>query len=111
MLFSPFTVREVRLRGLVATGRAAQAADLAGRYPAGSGRPSPHWRVIERITTAEVVARSGDEHTAETMLTAISDAGTLRPPRQVQRIIRLASQPGVLAGQTVHQQARAAPPA
>ena len=109
VLFSPFTVREVRLRGLLATGRTAQAADLAGRYPAGSGPPSPHWRVIERITTAEVLARAGDEHAAETMLTAaISDAETLRLPHQVQRVIRLASEPGVLAGRTVHQQARAA---
>jgi len=56
-----------------------------------------------------VLARSGDEHAAGTMLTAaISDAETLRLPHQVQRIIRLARQPGVLAGQTVHQQARAA---
>ena len=56
-----------------------------------------------------MLARSGDEHTAQTMLTgAISDAETLRLPRQVQRIIRLASEPGVLPGQTVHQQARAA---
>ena len=109
VLFSPFTVREVRLRGLLATRRTAQAAELAGRYPADSGPPSPHWQVIERITTAEVLARSGDERTAETMLTAaISDAETLRLPHQVQRIIRLASEPGVLAGQTVHQQARAA---
>ena len=109
VLFSPFSVREVRLGGLLATGRPAQAAELAGRYPAEGGPPSPHWRVIERITTAEVLARSGDEHTAETMLTAaISDAETLRLPYQVQRIIRLASEPGVLAGQTVHQQARAA---
>jgi transcriptional regulator with XRE-family HTH domain len=109
VLFSPFTVREVRLRGLLATSRPAQAAELAGRYPADSGPPSPHWQVIERITTAEVLARAGDEHTAETMLTgAISDAETLRLPHQVQRIIRLASEPGVLAGQTVHRQARAA---
>ena len=43
------------------------------------------------------------------MLTAaISDAETLRLPHQVQRIIRLASEPGVLAGQTVHQQAKGA---
>ena len=109
VLFSPFTVREVRLRGLLATGRAAQAAELAGRCPADSGPPSRHWRVIERITTAEVLARSGDQHTAEPMLTAaISDAETLRLPHQAQRIIRLASEPGVLAGQAVHQQARAA---
>ena len=81
VLFSPFTVREVRLRGLLATGRTAQAAELAGRCPADSGPPSRHWRVIERITTAEVLARAGDEHTAETMLTAaVSDAETLRLP-------------------------------
>jgi hypothetical protein len=43
------------------------------------------------------------------MLTgAISDSETLHLPHQVRRIIRLASEPGVLAGQTVHQQARAA---
>ncbi|MGH3221296.1 MAG: helix-turn-helix domain-containing protein [Streptosporangiaceae bacterium] len=108
VLFSPFTVREVRLRGLLATGRADAAVDLAEHYPAGGGPPSPHWRVIERITTAEVLARAGEEHTAETMLTAaISDAETLRLPHQVQRIIRLASHRGVLAGQRVHQQALA----
>ena len=41
-----------------------------------------------------MLARSGDEHTARTMLTgAISDAETLRLPHQVQRIIRLANSP------------------
>jgi transcriptional regulator with XRE-family HTH domain len=109
VLFNPFTVREVRLRGLLATGRTAQAADLAGHCPAGSEPPSSHWRVIERITTAEVLARSGDEHAAETMLTAaIGDAESLSLPHQVQRVIRLASEPGVLTGHTVHQQARTA---
>jgi len=109
VLFNPFTVREVRLRGLLATGRTAQAADLAGHCPAGSEPPSPHWRVIERITTAEVLARAGDEHAAETMLTAaIGDAEFLRLPHQVQRVVRLASEPGVLTGGTVHQQARTA---
>ena len=109
VLFNPFTVREVRLRGLLATGRTTQAADLAGHCPAGSGPPSPHWRVIERITTAEVLARAGDKHAAETMLTAaITDAESLRLPHQVQRIIRLASEPGVLTGRTAHQQARTA---
>jgi hypothetical protein len=73
VLFNPFTVREVRLRGLLATGRTAQAADLAGHCPAGSEPPSPHWRVIERITTAEVLARAGDEH--DTGLSRIQGAG------------------------------------
>ena len=110
MLFSPFTVREARLRGLLAAGRAAQAAELAGRYPAEGGPPSPHWRVIERITTAEVLARSADERTAEPMLTAaISDAETLRlPPRSSGSSGWPASPVSWLAGQAVHQQARAA---
>jgi hypothetical protein len=99
MSCSARSVREVRLRGLLATGRTAQAVDLAGHYPVGSGPPSPHWRVIERITSAEVLARAGDEHTAETMLTAAtSDAETLRLAHQIQRIVRLAGHPGILAG-------------
>ncbi len=43
------------------------------------------------------------------MLTAaISDAESLRLPHQVQRVIGLASEPGILTGRTVHQQARTA---
>ena len=56
-----------------------------------------------------MLARAGDEHAAETMLiAAIGDAESLSLPHQVQRVIRLASEPGVLTGHTVHQQARIA---
>jgi hypothetical protein len=56
-----------------------------------------------------MLARVGDKHAAETMLTAaVSDAESLSLPHQVQRVIRLASEPGVLTGETVHQQARTA---
>jgi uncharacterized protein HemY len=107
VLFNRFTIREVRLRGLLTIGRIAQAVDLAVRYPADGCPPSPHWRVIELITAAEALARAGDEGTAETMLTAaVSDAETLRLPHQVQRIIRLADQPGILAGRATAQQAQ-----
>ena len=55
-----------------------------------------------------MLARAGDEHTAADMLSAaLSDAGTLRLPHQVQRIIRLTGQPGVLTGQPVRAQAEA----
>ena len=108
VLFNRFTVREVRLRGLLATGRTGQAVDLAENFAAGDRPPTPQWRVIERITTADVLARAGDEHTAADMLSAaLSDAGTLRLPHQVQRIIRLTGQPGVLTGQPVRAQAEA----
>jgi hypothetical protein len=109
VLFNTFTVREVRLRGLLATGRTGQAVDLAERFAADDRPPTPQWRVIERITTADVLARAGDEHTAAAMLSAaLTDAETLRLPHQVQRIIRLTGQPGFLAGQPVRAQAEAA---
>jgi hypothetical protein len=108
VLFNAFTVREVRIRGLLATGRTAQAVDLAESLTVGGEPPTPQWRVIEQITTAEVLARAGDEHTAVGMLfAALSDAEPLRLPHQVQRIIRLAGQPGMLTGQPADAQARA----
>jgi hypothetical protein len=109
VLFNTFTVREVRLRGLLATRRTGQAVDLAEGFAADDGPPSPQWRVIERITTAEVLARAGDEQTAAGMLSAaIGDAETLRLPHQVQRIIRLTGQPGDLAEPAVREQAQKA---
>ena len=108
VLCSPFTVREVRIRGLLATSRTGQAVDLAGSLAAGDRPPTPQWHVIERVTTADVLAKAGEEHTAIGMLSAaLSDAETLRLPHQVQRIIRLAGQPGVLANQPIRAQARA----
>ena len=109
VLFNMFTVREVRLRGLLASGRTGKAVDLAESFAAEDGPPTPQWRVIERITTADVLARAGDEHTAAGMLSAaIGDAEALRLPHQIQRIIRLTGRPGVLTGQPVREHAQAA---
>ncbi len=109
VLFNTFTVREVRLRGLLTTGRAGQALHLAESFAADDRPPTPQWRVIERITTADVLARAGDEHAAAALLSAaLSDAETLRLPHQVQRVIRLTGQPGLLANQPVRAQAEAA---
>jgi hypothetical protein len=100
VLFSAFTVRETRLRGLLATGRARQAIDLAETTPDGDEPPNPQWRVIERITTACVLAAAGEGHAAARMLTtAAAHAETLRLPHQVQRIIRVTAQPGALPGE------------
>jgi 8-oxo-dGTP pyrophosphatase MutT (NUDIX family)/transcriptional regulator with XRE-family HTH domain len=109
VLFNAFTVREVRLRGLLATGRAAEAAALAATA-AGDEPPSPQWRVIERITTAAVLAAAGDEPAAARVLaTAAGQAEALRLPHQVQRIIRITAQPGGLpGGDSLHAQATAA---
>jgi hypothetical protein len=109
VLFNTFTVREVRLRGLLATGRTGEAVDLAERSAADDGPPTPQWRVIERITTAEVLVRAGDDPAAAGILSAaIRDAEALRLPHQVQRIIRLTRLPGVLAGRPVRDQAQEA---
>jgi hypothetical protein len=70
---------------------------------------SPQWRVIERVTTADLLARTGDDHAAVVMLSAaLSDAETLRLPHQVQRIIRLTDQVGDFGNPTVSMQAQAA---
>jgi len=108
VLFNAFTVREVSIRGLLATGRTGQAVALAESLVAGDRPPTPQWGVIERITTANVLAKAGDEHTAVAMLcAALSDAEMLRLPHQVQRIIRLAGQPGLPTGQRVGAEAKA----
>lgn len=109
VFFNAFTVREVRIRGLLATGRKGQAVDLAEGFAAGESPPTPQWRVIERVTTADLLARAGDEHAAAGMLSAaLSDAETLRLPHQVQRIIRLTDQAGDFRNPTVRMQALAA---
>jgi hypothetical protein len=109
VFFNAFTVREVRIRGLLTTGRIGQAVDLAGGSAVGESPPTPQWGVIERVTTADLLARAGDEHGAAGMLSAaLSDAETLRLPHQVQRIIRLTDQPGDFRNPAVRLQALAA---
>jgi transcriptional regulator with XRE-family HTH domain len=109
VLFNTFTVREVRLRGFLATGQVTQAVDLAESFAADDEPPTPQWRVIERITTADVLARAGDERSAANMLSAaVGDAETLRLPHQIQRIIRLTRPPSILTWQPVREQTLAA---
>jgi len=109
VFFNAFTVREVRIRGLLATDRTREAVDLVESFTAKESPPTPQWRVIERVTTADALARAGDEHAGIGMLSAaLSDAETLRLPHQVQRIIRLTDQSGQFRNQTVRMQAQAA---
>jgi len=62
MLFSPFALREIHLRGLLATGRAGAAAALARTAP-GHTPTAPQWEIIERVTSADVLARSASPKT------------------------------------------------
>jgi hypothetical protein len=107
-LLSSFTIREVRLRGLLATDRLAAAVALAAHDAAGAA-PTPQWRVIERVTSPNVLSQAGDKSTASDILSgAVSDAETLRLPHQVQRVIRMTCLPGMLANPLVSEQARSA---
>lgn len=109
IVFNSFTVREVRLRGLLATGRTGQAVDLADNLAVGDKPPTPQWRVIERITIADVLATAGDQPAAAGMLSAaLGEAETLRLPHQVQRMIRMTGLPGFLSGATLRAQAETA---
>lgn len=109
VLFNTFTVREACIRGLLATGRSSEAVDLAESAAVGDMPPTPQWRVIERITTADVLARAGDGQAATSMLSAaLSDAETLRLPHQVQRIIRLSGLPGIADNQPLRVRAESA---
>jgi transcriptional regulator with XRE-family HTH domain len=110
VLFNAFTVREVCLRGLLSTDRPRQAVALAESFTADEQPPAPQWRVIERITTADVLASAGDARTAvEVLAGTVRDAEALRLPHQMQRIIRLAQRPAIRsAGQHLGEQAKVA---
>ncbi|MGW3568317.1 hypothetical protein ACWDSL_31440 [Streptomyces sp. NPDC000941] len=51
-LFNPFSLHEIRLRGLVSTGRAAVAMRLVEHNPLPTTVVAPQWRVIELITVS-----------------------------------------------------------
>ncbi|WP_280421955.1 helix-turn-helix domain-containing protein [Nocardia carnea] len=94
LLFQPFTLREIRLRGLLGTGRAVEAGRHLGDV---AGAPAaPQWHIIERVTTGEVLVAIGDADTAVSAFTeAIAAAERHRLPHQIQRAIRAAAQNGI----------------
>ena len=110
ILFNPFTVREIQLRGLPRTGRPHQAVALAESFTADEQPPAPQWRVIERITTADVLVSARDARAAvEVLAGTVRDAEALRLPHQMQRIIRLAQQSAICsADQHLSEQAQVA---
>ncbi|MFD6140642.1 helix-turn-helix domain-containing protein [Promicromonospora sp. NPDC060271] len=105
MLGNQFTFHEVRIRGLVATGRGSLAARLMESLPVTAQAVAPQWTVIERVTAGEVHLVNGDRDAAEeALLTALSGAEKYRLPHQAQRAIRIASRGAdavVEAGQAI----------
>jgi hypothetical protein len=92
-LFNPFSLREVHLRGLLATGRPDRAAALASVAATGNAPTAPQWAIIERITAADVLANAGEpEQAASALMEASIRAEERRLPHQLQRIIRVTAQ-------------------
>ncbi|MFJ6433348.1 helix-turn-helix domain-containing protein [Streptomyces sp. NPDC091416] len=90
-LFNPYALHEIRLRGLVSTGRAALAIRLADHGPASTTTVAPQWRVIELVTIAHVRLLAADfGGAAEFLNTALAEAVVQRLPHQLQRIVRTA---------------------
>jgi transcriptional regulator with XRE-family HTH domain len=93
---NPFSLREVRLRGLLLTDQ----RDGAERFANASsviGKPSPTWAVMERVTMAQFHLATGEKDVAESELdAAMSAARAAQLPHQVERAIRLAESAGLL---------------
>lgn len=97
MLFNSFTFQEIELRGLVATGRAANAVQIMQTNMPDAAPVAPQWHVIERVTAGQVLLAARQRDGAEDALrTALLAAETHRLPHQIQRTIRAADDSGLI---------------
>jgi transcriptional regulator with XRE-family HTH domain len=96
MLLNPFTFHEIQLRGLVSTGRAAEAVRIMQTSQVDATPAAPQWYVIERVTAGQVhlAARELDA-AGEALRAALIAAETHRLPHQIQRTIRAARDGGL----------------
>ncbi|XKK40065.1 helix-turn-helix domain-containing protein [Nocardiopsis sp. ARC36] len=96
ILFTPFSLREVRVRGLLGTGCALAAAELARARPGTGDAPAPQWAAIEAVTSADALSEVGDLTSARSLYSeALSLATRLRLPHQIQRVVRSTAKPGL----------------
>jgi transcriptional regulator with XRE-family HTH domain len=97
-LVNPFTFREIELRGLINTGRPANAVRLIHTGLPDAAPVSPQWRIIERVTAGQVLLAGGQRDEAEEALRgALTAAEVSLLPHQIQRTIR-AAEAGQLYG-------------
>jgi transcriptional regulator with XRE-family HTH domain len=95
MLVNPFTFREIHLRGLISTGRAAEAVRIMQTSHASTTPAAPQWHIIERVTAGQVHLAAGDRDGAgDALRTALTAAEAHRLPHQIQRTIRTAQDGG-----------------
>ncbi|MER0476928.1 helix-turn-helix transcriptional regulator [Streptomyces sp. Edi2] len=89
-LFNPVALYEIRMRGLVATGRPRTAIrEVECGAPTATTTVAPQWRVIELITVGRVRMLAGDARAAADLFDAATREATVqRLPHQLQRIIR-----------------------
>ena len=88
-LVNPFSLHEIRLRGLVSTGRLDRAAALTLDPPNPGLQSTPQWRVIEHIRGGQVLRRMGSHSESRTRLyAAATQAFAHKLPHQLQRILR-----------------------
>ncbi|WP_429216532.1 hypothetical protein [Kitasatospora sp. MAP12-9] len=91
-LFNAFALHEIKLRGLVATNRTRQAAELTDNAPEPTAHTTAQWRIIEHITAGRVLLLRGDSDAAQERLTAgLAGAQAHRLPHQLQRVLRVSS--------------------
>jgi transcriptional regulator with XRE-family HTH domain len=91
-LFNPFSLHEIRLRGLIATGQVDTAIRLVEHSPVLTTTVAPQWRVIELVTVAHVQLLADDRSGAmESLDIAVREAVVQRLPHQLQRIMRTAT--------------------
>ncbi len=92
MLANEFTFREIHLRGLARTGRAARAIEILRGCTATVSPAAPQWAAIERITAGDVLLAVHEREEAETALTmGLRHAYSASLPQQVQRAVRVAT--------------------
>ncbi|MER6714628.1 helix-turn-helix transcriptional regulator [Streptomyces sp. NPDC000877] len=90
-LFNPFSLHEIRLRRLIATGQVDTAIRLVEHSPVLTTTVAPQWRVIELVTVAHVQLLADDRSGAmESLDVAVREAVVQRLPHQLQRIMRTA---------------------
>lgn len=109
MLFNPFSLREVQLRGLTSTGRVKQAIrEIERPFDGREVSVAPQWYVIEGITTAQTFVDAGDMDGALTALErAIEEADRRQLPHQVQRALRVIRSNQSSRAEILRQKARA----
>jgi hypothetical protein len=61
MLANAFTFREIQLRGLVATGRVAEAVTVMSTSQTNATPAAPQWSIIERVTAGQIHHAAGDK--------------------------------------------------